>query len=166
MKPALVCRHARLATIASGAIQLPAVPPAIRKLPLAKRPGYELLGTTLECLRELCPAPFPVIVRTADIGPEINGCCHRTRNRFVISVSHHLDCERAVETLLHEWAHARAWNHLLDAAITAEVAPTEFDQMAHGAEFGISFAEVWRLFTGLILPGIKACNELQEETAA
>jgi len=156
MKPVLVCRHACLPAAASGAIQLPALPPSIRRLALTKRPGYELFATTLECLRELCPAPFPVIVRTSDIGPEMHGCCHRTENRFVINLSRQLDCERAVETLIHEWAHARAWNHLLDAAITAEVSPAEFDRLSHGPEFGIAFAEVWRVFSGVILPGIEA----------
>lgn len=166
MKPVLVCRHACLSSAAGREYQAALLPASTLKLPLAKRPGYSLFDVTLGCLRELCPAPFPVIVRTSALAPEMDGCCHRTEGRFVIQLDRHLDCEKAVHTLIHEWAHARAWNHLLDAAITEEVGPAEFDRLSHGPEFGIAFAEVWRVFSSVILPGIEACRALEANGAA
>jgi hypothetical protein len=165
-KTILVCRHACLSSAVARPKQPPVLPAATLNLPLAKRPGFDLFGVTVACLRELCPTPFPVIIRTADLAPEMDGCCHRTQGRFVIQLDRGLDCEKAVNVVLHEWAHARAWNHLLDAACGTGMTPEEFDRLSHGPEFGIAFAEVWRTFSGVILPGIETCRALELDGAA
>ena len=41
--------------------------------------------------------------------------------------------------LIHEWAHARAWNHMLDEAQTDEA----FNKLAHDAAWGVAYAEVY-----------------------
>jgi hypothetical protein len=106
-------------------------------------------------LRQHCPAAYPVVIRTVWLPAHIEGSCSRRRSRFSIRVADRLDEKAAVEVLLHEWAHARSWNHRLDAC--PPVFPTgrdpdlEFDELAHGPEWGIAYSLVWRVFTGLIL---------------
>lgn len=165
MKPVLVCRHACLRSAVAPGVWQPALPESILRLSLAKRPGYELFEATLEGLRQLCPTPFPTIVRTSDLAPEMDGCCYRTGCRFVIHLDRGLDCERAVDTLLHEWGHARGWSHMLDAAVETDMDAHDFEQLSHGGEFGLAYAEVWRVFSGVIVPTIQACRELQDADA-
>jgi len=107
-------------------------------------------------LRQHCPAAYPVAIRTVWLPDHIEGTCSRRRSQFSIRIADRLDERSAVEVLLHEWAHARSWNHRLDACPLAF--PTdpdldlEFDQLAHGPEWGIAYSLVWRVFTGWILP--------------
>ncbi len=108
-------------------------------------------------LRQHCPAAYPVVIRTVWLPGNVEGTCSRRRSRFSIRVADRLDEKSAVEVLLHEWAHARSWNHRLDAC--PPVFPTgrdpdlEFDELAHGPEWGIAYSLVWRTFTGPILQG-------------
>jgi hypothetical protein len=70
----------------------------------------------------------------------------------VIALDRELSCAAAVNTLLHEWAHARAWSHLTDTADRESMSPDEFEKLAHGPEFGLAYAETWRLLVTVILP--------------
>ncbi len=122
------------------------------------RRGFEAFRRVLEGLREHCPPAFPVVVRTSRLPRGIEGYCKRRRNRFVIHLSAFLGQAAAVDTLVHEWAHAVSWSLLLDRAgddlQAGRITTEQFEEASHGAEFGTAFAVVWRAFSMKILPGV------------
>jgi hypothetical protein len=57
----------------------------------------------------------------------------------------------AVEVLCHEWAHALAWNFLLDRlAKTPGINPVEFDRACHDEAWGCAYSRVWRAYLDVI----------------
>jgi hypothetical protein len=154
-KHSLLCGHR---SDAGGLIRLDLTEP-IQKLPLMKRPGYELLVATVAALRRHAKCAYPVVVRSGGVPNTMDGFCIRRKTRFVIHLDSILRPSQAVSVLVHEWAHARAWNHYLDRASqdAAEGAITseEFDAICHGPAFGVEYAHCWRVFTGVVLPGLK-----------
>jgi len=126
------------------------------RIPLAKRPGYALFAFALATLRAHLPTPYPTIVRTGSLPSEIDGYCVRRPSRFVIQIDRKLSCEAAIGVLIHEWAHARAWNHRLDGVCKGGLSRDEFEAVCHGPEFGAAYAEAWRLLTTRILPAWRA----------
>ncbi len=146
----VICSHARI-----SAYQVPAGASYENprwRVPFAKRPGYGLFAFALATLREQLPTPIPTIVRTGNLPPEIDGYCVRRPSRFVIQIDRKLTCEAAIGVLLHEWAHARAWNHRLDGASKGGLSRGEFEAVCHGPEFGCAYAEAWRLLATRIIP--------------
>lgn len=95
---------------------------------------------TVSLFRKGLPPALPVSVRKLKL-KGLDGYCHRAGDRFVIAVNKGLGERMAVETLIHEWAHARAWN-LLDE----KAEPDEFHRRIHGAAWGVAYAEVYRLY--------------------
>lgn len=122
-------------------------------------PSCEFFQRVAAGLRQHCPVAYPVVIHTVWLPDHLEGTCSRRRSRFSIRIADRLDEKTAVEVLLHEWAHARAWNHRLDTCPLAmpnssEPDPDlEFDELAHGPEWGVAYALVWRVFTGRILQG-------------
>lgn len=150
----VLCSHARV-----SAYQVPAWASYENprwRIPFAKRPGYGLFAFALATLREHLPTPFPTIVRTGNLPPEIDGYCVRRPSRFVIQIDRKLTCESAIGVLLHEWSHARAWNHRLDGASKGGLSRAEFEAVCHGPEFGVAYAEAWRLLATRIIPAWRA----------
>lgn len=106
-------------------------------------------------LRSLCPPAFPVVIRTKQLAPGIEGTCARHRNRFVISIADRLNEKTGIEALLHEWAHALSWTHKLDSVAKMPIDDEAmFERLTHGPEWGVSYAAVWRCFVTQILPGL------------
>jgi hypothetical protein len=120
------------------------------------RRGYESIGMTAENLRIHCPPALPVIVRASRTTPEIDGYCVRRPNKFMITLDHTSSCEGALNTLLHEWAHALAWNFSLEKAsrdlASGDISAETYEEISHDAAFGVAFATVWRTFTSRIIP--------------
>lgn len=117
---------------------------------------FKRFQTVVAGLRRCCPAGFPVIVRTGTLAPNIEGTCARRRNRFVITISERLSEKCATEVLLHEWAHAICWTHRLDAVAKAPPKdPHVLERISHGAEWGVAYSTVWRVFTTKILPRLE-----------
>ncbi len=53
--------------------------------------------------------------------------------------------------LCHEWAHALAWNFLLDRlAKTPGINPVEFDRACHDEAWGCAYSRVWRAYLDVI----------------
>lgn len=100
-------------------------------------PDYRRL---VRVLRKQCPAAFPVSVRRVRLTGKDGDCCKR-KGRFFIRINRSLGEGAAIDALLHEWAHARAWNHLHDA-----LGDQEFGQRIHDASWGVAYAEVYRVF--------------------
>jgi hypothetical protein len=126
-------------------------------IPLAQQGQYRLLRATVEGLRLHAPAAYPIIVRSGwNVPVDADAYCIRRASRFVIMLGQHLGPKGAVEAVIHEWAHARAWNHRHDRAGEArrsgEVSESEFEAIAHDGAWGVEFAYCWRVYTGEVLP--------------
>jgi hypothetical protein len=95
-----------------------------------------------------------VVVRTSWLPGDILGECIRRRYRFVVRLNRNLAQEQAIETLLHEWAHALAWNYSLDK-LTREpgVSPEVFDAASHDEAWGCAYSRVWRVYSGVVAGG-------------
>jgi hypothetical protein len=124
------------------------------------RPGYESVGLVAENLRIHCPPALPVIVRAGKTDSDLDGYCIRRDNRFVITIDYTLACDSVVNTLIHEWAHSLAWNYSLEKAAAdltfGYIEQADFEDLAHGPEFGVAFATVWRVFVRNILPVLRS----------
>jgi hypothetical protein len=148
----VVCAHAKLTATTFQPSAWPEYESPRWLIPLAKRPGYGFFAFALAALREHLPTPFPTAVLTSKVPPNIDGFCVRRPSKFVIQLDRRLTCEAAVQCLIHEWAHARAWNHRIDQTDPTTLSPEEFEGLCHGPEFGAAYAEAWRLLTTRILP--------------
>lgn len=91
-------------------------------------------------LKKKCPAAFPVSVRRVKT-TDVDGDCHLNKKKFFIRISKDISESSAIDTLLHEWAHARAWNHLLDSSNWEE-----FEERSHDASWGVAYSEVYRIY--------------------
>ena len=115
-----------------------------------KRPGWREFRRVLVALREFCPPAKPVIIRTSWLPRNVLGECHRAPSKFVIRLNNLLRQDQAVETLLHEWAHALAWNFSLDKlARMPGIDPAEFDRSSHDEAWGCAYSRVWRVYSSL-----------------
>lgn len=156
LAPATLCRKAATApSVAPAGLTFPgAYQTRARSFMAEKR--FTRFQKVVAGLRKFCPAAFPVIIRTGMLAPNIEGTCTRHPNRFVILISERLDEARAIDVLLHEWGHALAWNHRLDAITKAPPEdPNVLERISHGAEWGVAYGLVWRTFTTRILPEIE-----------
>ena len=91
-------------------------------------------------LKKKCPAAFPVSVRRIKTN-DFDGYCYLSRKKFFICINKNISESSAIETLLHEWAHARAWNHLHDSLDW-----DEFEKRSHDASWGVAYSEVYRIY--------------------
>lgn len=122
------------------------------------RPGFDEFRQVLGTLRAVLPAAKPVVVRTSWLAPDLLGQCVRRPSRFVITLNRDLREGQAIETLLHEWAHALAWNYSLDSlAKKPTLEPGEFERACHDEAWGCAYSRVWRAYLtpakGLSTPG-------------
>lgn len=91
-------------------------------------------GFLLE-LREVCPTLVPVVTSRR----KLSDCIAYTTlirrgglpHHFIICIDSRLSWEATWQVLVHEWAHALAWN---------EASATVTD---HGPEFGIAYSRIW-----------------------
>jgi hypothetical protein len=128
---------------------------AARRRSFLTRPDFTVFRKVVAGLREHCPAAYPVVVRTAWLAREILGECIRRRHRFVIRLNNQMDQAQAIETTLHEWAHALAWNYSLDRlASEPGVTPEAFDRASHDEAWGCAYSRVWRVYSEA---GLRAC---------
>lgn len=97
--------------------------------------------TLIGILRKECPPAFPVSVRRVKL-TQHEGRCWKTGRKFYIEIDRRLDENSAMDVLIHEWAHACAWNHRLDNARSDE----EFNRLSHDAAWGVAYAEVYSVY--------------------
>jgi len=101
---------------------------------------YQNYRRLIRLLRQQCPAAFPVTVRRVRLRGK-DGDCSKKDSRFLIRINKELEEGGSIDALLHEWAHARAWNHLHDTCDHSE-----FEKRVHDASWGVAYAEVYRIF--------------------
>lgn len=98
---------------------------------------------------------MPVVVRTSWLSSDTLGRCARRKSRFVIALNVAMNEHDAVETLIHEWAHALSWNLVLDRlSRQASIDPHDFQDASHDEAWGCAYARAWRVYIGRILPTI------------
>ena len=120
-----------------------------RRQSFLKRRGFNEFRSLVQKLREQCPTGKPVVIRTSWMHSAIQGACIRRKSRFVIRLNNRLDEQEAIETVLHEWAHALAWNYSLDRlASEPGVTPEAFDRASHDEAWGCAYSRVWRVYSG------------------
>jgi hypothetical protein len=68
-----------------------------------------------------------------------DGHCVRKGDTFCIKVNKSLPESQMIDTLLHEWAHALAWNHIHDKSDC-----DDFQQKVHDASWGVAYSAVYR----------------------
>lgn len=113
-----------------------------------QRPQWEAFRFALRCLRRDCPTADSVVVRTSTLTSDVLGECVRRKNRFVIRLNRRMGEEQATETLLHEWAHALAWNFSLDSLAKSPNVDRElFDYVSHDEAWGCAYSRVWRAYS-------------------
>lgn len=126
---------------------------AALRLSFLRRPGWTIFGTVLAGLRRHCPAAMPVVVRTSWLSSDTLGRCARRKSRFVIALNANMNEHDAVETLIHEWAHALSWNLVLDRLSRQDsVDPHDFQEASHDEAWGCAYSRVWRVYIGHVLP--------------
>jgi len=108
---------------------------------------YSRYRQLVTILRQHCAPAYPISVRRIVMPRQLDGRCWKEGKKFVIEIDKNLDEARAIEVLLHEWAHARAWNHLLDTADAIT-----FNRLSHDAAWGVAYAEVYAAFEQKFIP--------------
>jgi hypothetical protein len=96
----------------------------------------------LRMIRKACPVSVPVRVVSRELGSErLCGSCttyvfpDNTIERFLIEIDNTLSRISAVDTLLHEWAHAMDQDR---NGVTTD---------SHRDSWGLCYAETWRAYT-------------------
>jgi hypothetical protein len=107
---------------------------------------FKQYRSILNSLKKHCSAAYPVSVRRVPL-TQHEGRCWKHGKKFHIQIDSKLDEYAAINVLLHEWAHARGWNHRLDTATDDEA----FNKLAHDAAWGVAYAEVYALYEKIIL---------------
>lgn len=101
---------------------------------------YKSYRKLVNLLKKKCPLAYPVSVRRLKL-TDLDGYCSLDSKKFFIRINYSLDESSAIETLIHEWAHARAWNHLHD-----KLSWSEFEEISHDASWGVAYSEVYRIY--------------------
>jgi hypothetical protein len=90
-------------------------------------------------LRAACPADLPVNVRRTKMSDALDGDCSFRKEQYHIRVNRTLPEHEAIETLLHEWAHAVAWDRCHDDD--------------HCDEWGKAYSRIYRAFLKEFIDG-------------
>lgn len=106
---------------------------------------FERFRKVVQLLQAELPCALEVIVRQAKL-QGYDGLCLREEKRFLILISEELEQAMAIETVLHEWAHARSWTLLHD-----QLQDEEFRKICHNAAWGVAYAEVYRVYEASVL---------------
>jgi len=104
------------------------------------RADYSSYYEVLKVLREKMPPNLPVVVRRIKSQSK-EGYCMKKDKKFHIRISVDLPESKAIDVLLHEWAHALVWTEKYDH-LTME----QFKQQMHGREWGLAYSKVYQLF--------------------
>ena len=102
---------------------------------------FNVYRKLIRLLRKECPPAFPVYVRRVKMSESKDGDCAKTDSAFYININKCLSEAAAIDTLLHEWAHARAWNYIHDS-----LNATGFEKVAHDPSWGVAYSEVYRIY--------------------
>jgi hypothetical protein len=114
---------------------------------------YRQYQKLLRILRNECPLAYPVEVRRVAL-KDLCGVCFRDGRKFLIKINRNMGQNMAIETLIHEWAHGLAWNHLHD-----RMDEKEMDRRCHDAEWGVAYSKVYRIYEEHFLEAFHCCED-------
>jgi hypothetical protein len=106
-------------------------------------------------LNELVPAAFPVelLLTSSSL---FDGWCGRSEEKFEIAMYGGFPLDQAIAVVIHEYAHALAWNLLDDArGRDADVSEDEFERLTHGPTWGVAVSEVYLAYITEIRPNLE-----------
>lgn len=106
--------------------------------------------TLIAALKKHAPPAYPISVTRKRLPNKIEGLCWKHGKKFCINIERSINEARAMDVVLHEWAHALAWNDLLDNAKTDD----EFNKLAHDASWGVAYSRVYQIYEQQFLPNI------------
>jgi len=89
---------------------------------------------TLRWLRRNFPVEFPVSVRSCDMKDCGDTTFSDKTQDFKVRIRGNQSLSLKLDTVLHEWAHVITWFG------------AEFQTEAHGGEWGIAYARIYRTF--------------------
>lgn len=119
--------------------------PVKKPLPPGGAQNSKEFTHTLACLRKICPPPMPVRLSFAYMGETTLGQCRRKKKYFLIRLNKLMNPFQAADVLVHEWAHALAWNYALDRlAANPATTPAEFETASHDEIWGCAYARTYR----------------------
>jgi hypothetical protein len=110
---------------------------------------YARYRALVQVLKKHCSPAYPISVKRIQLPKRLEGRCWKDGQSFGIEIDKKLDEARAIDVLLHEWAHARAWNHMLDMADDEA-----FNRLAHDAAWGVAYAEVYGVYEQKFIPDV------------
>ena len=126
----------------------------LHKSRFVRRPNWRIFPVVLAGLRQHCPAAMPVVVRMSWLPSDTLGRCARRKSRFVVALNAAMNEHDAVDTLLHEWAHALSWHLVLDRLSQVLDSQADFEQASHDELWGCAYSRVWRAYIANILPSL------------
>ncbi len=91
----------------------------------------QIYRRVIKLLTAKCPPATPVKVRRVRTPKDIDGDCDHRPTYFYVRINRTLSEHEAIDTLLHEWAHALSWH-------------TSGDD--HNVEWGKAYSRVYRIF--------------------
>lgn len=91
---------------------------------------YKTFYKAVAFLKENAGCSQPVSVRRVKLD-DLDGKCFRKNNQFFIKINKKLDCNHAIDVLLHEYAHTISWRKEPDD---------------HGPLWGVAYSNIYRLF--------------------
>ena len=138
-----------------------AASPPVRPDQLGNR-SWPFFQRILAALRSKCPPALPVVVRIGRVAAGLHGCCYRDDQMFVVRISNQLEEETAVDVLVHEWAHAIAWNLEHDRLVDCpRISRDQFSVATHGPDWGVAFSRAYVTYVGEF-----ACIERERRLAS
>lgn len=111
---------------------------------------FKKYRTLVASLRKHVPPAYPISIKRQVLSNKTEGVCWKHGKKFFIVVSRTLSEPRAIDVLLHEWAHALAWNDLMDNAKTDDA----FNKLAHDASWGVAYSQVYQVYEQEFLPSL------------
>jgi Zn-dependent peptidase ImmA (M78 family) len=91
----------------------------------------EIYRDVVKALRDKCETKYPVSIQRVKLADSCHGYCQLKNKKFLIRINRDLDVATAIDTLIHELAHAIAWDAKGDI---------------HGTEWGKAYSKVYRLY--------------------
>jgi hypothetical protein len=113
-----------------------------------------LFHRVLELLHEALPAKLPIDARLGWVKKSSLGVCTCFDTHFRIRVSSRLSEWSAIEVLVHEWAHALAWDAYKNVPYWPWAPVAENQKPFHGDAWGRAYSKVYRVVFFDIIPQI------------
>lgn len=121
--------------------------PSTRRVEYADQLGgrrWTYFHRILAALRSRCGPALPVAVRIGRVRADLYGYCSRASRGFVIRLSNQLKEPEAIDMLVHEWAHALAWNLQHDRLVSdPRITPDQFETATHGPDWGVAYSRAY-----------------------